>query len=264
MKNIIPYVNVEKLFDLEKKICLITGTGGIGDAIAEAFAEKGAVIALADQNYEAAKKVKENVVQNGGTAEAYMIDVTNKESVTSAISSVVNNFGRIDILVHTAGIGNNGKAIDYDEKQIERILDVNLMGTIFVNQCVGKVMAEQKSGKIINIGSIGGHITHTLCSMPYSASKAGVHQVTRSFAGELAEYGINVNSIAPTWTNTEMIAGRDKKNYECIAQGIPFGRLLEAKELVGAAVFLATDASNFITGQIITVDGGYTTCKALY
>jgi len=122
-------------------------------------------------------------------------------------------------------------------------------------------MIKQGYGKIINIGSIGGHIAHTLASMPYGASKAGVHQVTRSFSAELAEYGINVNAIAPAWVDTPMIAGKEKSYYEKVNRNTPFGRMVDPDELVGTAIFLATNASNFVTGQTIFVDGGWSTSK---
>ncbi|MBF0528928.1 MAG: SDR family oxidoreductase, partial [Deltaproteobacteria bacterium] len=121
----------------------------------------------------------------------------------------------------------------------------------------------QKKGKIINIGSIAGLMAHTMRSMPYAASKAGVHQVTRTFAAELAEHGVNVNSIAPTWVNTPMVQGKDPSYYENIYKMTPFGRMLEPIELVGAAIFLASDASSFVTGQVINVDGGWSCSKAL-
>lgn len=264
MKKVKPYEDVDKLFDLKGKACLVVGLGGIGAVAAEAFAAKGAKVIVADINLDAANAVKDKITQNGGIAHAYTIDVTRKDSVQAVVDSTVKLFGRIDVLVNAAGVSAVGKAVDFDEKALERVLDINLKGTIFLSQCVGKVMASQKHGKIINLGSIGGERNHTTCTMPYSASKGGVHQVTRSFAGELAEFGVNVNAIAPSWVHTPMMDGREERVYEGIRNGIPFGRMLEPHELVGTVIFLASDASDFVTGITLPVDGGYLACKPLY
>jgi len=262
MQKYIKYDNVDNLFDLNGKVCLLTGTGGMGKTLAEAFAQKGAKLALADVNINDAIAVKESIIKLGGTAEAYSLDITNSESVSSVVNSVLNQFGTIDVLLNTAGIAINCEALDFEEKYIDKILNVNLKGTILINQYVGNVMARQKSGKIINIGSIGGSTNHLLDSMPYEASKAGVHQVTRTFAAELAQYGINVNAIAPTWINTKMVAGKPQAYYDNVNKATPLGRFLEPEELIGAAIFLATDASNFVTGHILYVDGGWSISKA--
>jgi len=264
VKNIEPFEGVDKLFDLKDKVCLIVGLGGIGTVVAEAFVEKGAKVVVTDINFDVANNVKNNLTQNGGIAEAFSINVTQKASIAAVVDSTVKLFGCIDVLVNSAGVSAVGKAIDFDEKAIERVLDINLKGTIFLNQCVGKIMASQKFGKIINLGSIGGERNHTSCTMPYSASKGGVHQVTRSFAGELAEFGVNVNAIAPSWVHTPMMDGREERVYEGIKKGIPFGRMLEPHELIGTVIFLATEASNFVTGITLPVDGGYLACKPLY
>lgn len=262
MKRYVKFNNVDELFDLNGKVCLLTGTGGMGKVLAESFASKGAILALADINMEDAKQAKESIEKNGGQAEIYKLDVSNSENVNSVVNSVLKQFGRIDVLIHTAGITFNSEALEFEEKHLDKVLDINLKGTILMCQHVGRVMAKQKYGKIINIGSIGGSTNHLLDSMPYEASKAGVHQVTRALAAEFAKYGINVNAIAPTWVNTKMVAGKPQKYYDCVNMATPLGRFIEPEELIGAAVFLATDASNFVTGHILYVDGGWSISKA--
>ena len=264
MKEKIQFWKVEELFDLSDKVTFISGIGGIGGILAEAFARNGSKIILADINEQALHKIKKKITELGFNAETYKMDVTQKKSISNVLKKILKNYNVIDIFINTSGIAINEKAINFDEEDIDRIININLKGTILCNQLVGRLMSKQGRGKIINIGSIGGHITHTLRSMPYGASKAGVHQVTRSFAAELAEYGINVNSIAPTWVNTAMTAGKDELYYQNIYNLTPFGRMCEPEELIGTTIFLATESSNFITGQTIFVDGGWSISKALY
>jgi NAD(P)-dependent dehydrogenase (short-subunit alcohol dehydrogenase family) len=264
LKQIIPYSNADKLFDLHGRTCFIVGAGGIGATIAQAFAQKGAEVIIADINAHEAMQICANIQAEGGTAHAYTIDVTLKENVVKVVETVLQQFGKIDVLVNAVGVSATDSAVDFNEKAIDRILDINLKGSVFLNQSIGKVMIAQQYGKIINIGSIGGVLNHTTCTMPYSISKAAVHQLTRSFAGELSEYGINVNAIAPSWVHTPMMENRETAIYEGIRKGVPFGRMMAPHELIGAAVFLATDASNFVTGITLYVDGGYLSCKPLY
>lgn len=262
MKTTVSFQKTEKLFDLRNRITLISSVGGIGSTIASAFAKNGARLIATDINEKKVQQLKTDLSDQGYTAEIYTMDITKKSEINAVVNNVVEKFGGIDVFINTAGIAMNQKAIEFKEEDIDRILDINLKGTILGCQVVGKVMVKQGRGKIINIGSIGGHMTHTLRSMPYAASKAAVHQVTRSFAGELAKDGINVNTIAPTWVNTPMMKGKSKSYYESISNNTPFGRMLEPEELIGAAIFLATDASNFITGQTLFVDGGWSIAKA--
>jgi NAD(P)-dependent dehydrogenase (short-subunit alcohol dehydrogenase family) len=261
MKKKVTLYKLPDLFSLRDKVAIISGVGGIGTTLAKAFGVNGAKIIITDLNEKIIENAKKKLSVLNIKADTYEMDVTKKNNVEKVFKKIKKKYETIDIVIITSGIGMNEKAIKFKEKDIDNILNVNLKGTILCNQIAGRIMVKQKSGKIINIGSIGGHLTHTLASMPYAASKAGVHQITRSFAAELAEYNINVNAIAPAWVNTPMIAGKEKSYYERIYRNTPFGRMLETEELLGAAIFLATDASNFVTGQTIFVDGGWSTSK---
>jgi len=261
MKAKVDYQKTEDLFDLKNKITLIFGIGGIGSNFARAFAENGTKLIAADIDEKALQQLKEDLETQNLKVETYKMDVTKKSDIEAVVNKVVKEFGGIDVFINTSGIAINQKAVEFREEDVDRILDINLKGTILGCQLVGQAMVKQGKGKIINIGSIGGHMTHTLGSMPYAASKAGVHQVTRSFAGELAKDGVNVNAIAPSWVNTPMMKGKSKSYYESISKNTPFGRMLYPEELIGTAIFLATDSSNFITGQTIFVDGGWSTVK---
>lgn len=264
MKSVITSYFVEELFTVKEKVVLVTGSGGIGTVLSVAFAKNGAKVYLADLNEDNLKEAKEEALLSKAILQTLSVDVTERTSVEACFREVLEREKKLDVLIHTAGIGKSEKAFDFSESDIRRILDVNLVGTIFTNQQAAKIMKDQREGKIINLGSIGGVMAHTLLSMPYAASKAGVHQVTRAFAAEMADYGVNVNCIAPAWVNTPLIAGKDASYYENITRSVPFGRVCEPEELLGTVFFLASDASNFVTGQTILVDGGWSATKVSF
>lgn len=246
------------LFDLTGKVALITGaSGGLGQVMAEGLAEFGADVALADYQPEGANKVKNKILQMGKQAEVYQVDVTKKDQVYQIVDKIVKDFGKIDILINSAGINNRKPCVEYAEEEWDSIVDINMKGTFLCCQAVGKVMLKQKRGKMINLGSVSsvlGHPHHA----PYAASKGGVHLLTKVLAVEWAQEGINVNSIGPAYVKTPLtedyLAIGD--NYEKIAKTIPMGRLGEPSDIVGAAVFLASAASDFVTGHLLLVDGG--------
>lgn len=264
MKPIIKETSLKKLFDFEGKVTIITGAGGLGETLAVGFAEQKAIVILMDIVEKSCVATVEKVRATGYEAKYILTDVTNADSVNASVQKVVEEYGRIDILLHTAGVTRNKHCLDFTDEEIDFILKVNLNGTIYMNQAVGRVMKEQKYGKIVDIGSIGGLLSHMDQSMPYEASKAAVHQIVRSFANELAPYNINVNSIAPFWINTPMIAHQPPEYFERVFALTSFGRCLEPEELLGVAYFLTSDASNFVTGQVIAVDGGYSTIKSMH
>jgi len=257
-------VSIKNLFKLDGKKAIVTGSGGgIGSAIAEGLAEFGADIALFDLNSESIKKKKKKLEENFSIkAIAIPVDVCISEQVKKAIKRVNDEFGRIDILVNCHGIGQWSPVEEMSEEDWRRMLNVNLTGVFLMCQAVGRLMIKQRHGKIINIASMSGSIVNKPQPQAhYNASKAGVIMLTKSLAAEWARYNINVNSISPGYTLTPLIKDllKQKPQYADMWKSlVPMGRFAEPKEIVGAVIFLASDAANYVTGHNLIVDGGYT------
>ena len=247
------------IFQLRGKSALVTGGGsGLGRAICLGFAETGADVAIADISAENAMGTLTLMGKQGGGSFAQMLDVTQKSDVEKAVANVVSRCGRIDILVNCAGRAIRGTALEYPEQDWDAIIDVNLKGTFLCCQAAGKYMAAQHSGKIVNIASIGGFIAYP-GSIAYLASKGGVVQLTRGFAVELAPHNVQVNAIAPSLFDTPMVAATrsDSESHKYFMDRTPVGRKGRPEEIVGAAVFLAAESSNMVTGHTLAVDGGF-------
>ena len=232
---------------------MITGGGqGIGQAIATAFAEEGATVVIADINMNNAQTVAATL--NG---HAIKLNVTDAENVRAAVLEIVEQFGRIDILVNNAGIGQNRPFLHTPLDEWNQVLNVNLTGPFLCGQAVARVMVGQKSGKIINIGSISGQLGAQGRSA-YGASKAGLMQLTRIMAVELAPHGIYVNAISPGPVDTEQSrAMHTQATRQSYLNRIPLGRYGSKQEIAAAAVFLASDDSNFVVGHVLNTDGGF-------
>lgn len=262
MKSFLQPMGIDRLFSVQGKQVIVTGSGGLGSNIALAFAKAGAVVFATDLLEEKLRELEAVAEKENLGLCGLSMDVNDKSSIDACFAEVMRRGRRLDIVVHTAGMGKNEAATECEESDIRRVIDVNLVGTILVNQAAARIMKAQGYGKIVNLGSIAGVMAHTLRSMPYAASKAGVHQVTRSFAAEMAPYGVNVNCVAPAWINTPLIAKKDEAYYDNIRRSVPFGRMGEPEELLGAVFFLSSDASHFVTGQVLLVDGGWSVTKA--
>ncbi|MHB1857334.1 MAG: SDR family NAD(P)-dependent oxidoreductase [Acidobacteriaceae bacterium] len=248
-----------ELFDLAGKTAIVTGGGGgLGRAICRGFAEAGARVAAADIVLDMASETARLIRDSGGSARADQLDVSSKEDVVRVVRGVLEEWGAIDVLVNCAGRAIRGTALDYSEKDFEAILNVNLKGTFLCCQSVGRHMAERRSGKIINISSIGGLIAYP-GSIAYLASKGGVVQLTRGFAVELAPFNVQVNAIAPSLFETPMMAASraDPESQRYFMDRTPMGRRGQPEEIVGAAIFLATKSSSMVTGHVLAVDGGF-------
>jgi len=245
---------------LESRVAIITGGAmGIGRAYALSLAEEGADIVIADIDLESAKKVAGEVESMGRRALAIKTDVTKKEEVEQLVEKTVDAFCRIDILINNAGLAQFVPTEELDKADWDRIIDVNLTGELLCAQAVGRQMIKQKYGKIINIASTAAH--RGLPGLAaYCASKGGIVALTRALAVEWAQHNINVNSVSPGSTITPMTVGTGL-DVEKEIQRTPLARVNEPEDLVGTIVFLASSASDNITGQDITVDGGIT---ALY
>jgi NAD(P)-dependent dehydrogenase (short-subunit alcohol dehydrogenase family) len=240
---------------LENKVALITGGGsGIGEATAVLFASEGAKIVVADLNSEHAERVANKIKESGGDALAVKVDIANKDDVDKMVEDAKAKFNKIDILVNNAGINKDAFAAKMKEEQWDAVITVNLKGTFLCCQAVQGVMAEGGGGKIINTSSIGA--LGNMGQANYSASKAGVIGLTKTLALEFARSKINVNCVAPGATKTPMTEGIPPEIVEKLVKKIPLRRFAEPDEIAKVHLFLASDESNYITGQIVFVDGG--------
>lgn len=247
-----------KKFDLTGRIAVVTGAAqGIGFAIATALAEHGAHVVIADRDADlgaaAAKRLK--------GAEFAQLDVTDRAAVRSVADEIVARHGKIDILVNNAGIARNSPAVETPESEWLEVIDINLNGVWWCCQAFGRHMVARRSGAIVNIGSMSGLIANKpQPQAPYNASKAAVHMLTKSLATEWAEIGVRVNAVAPGYIGTELTK-RGLSNpvwKKTWLEMTPTGRVGEPEEVAATVLFLATDAASYITGSIVSVDGGYT------
>lgn len=248
----------KSIFDLTGRTALVTGGGtGLGLIIAEAFAEYGAEVALCSRKLENCEESAKMLEEKYGVkAKAYKCNIADEEDVKATVASVLEDFGKIDILVNNSGTTWGANAEDMPLEAWKKVIDVNVTGTFLMSQTVGKHMISRRYGKIINIGSIAGlkaAAPEDLNAIGYSTSKAAVHHFTRDLARKWVQYGIYVNGIAPGIFRTKM---SKHMTEEMLTGRNPMNRTGDPESLKGAALLLAGDASNFITGQIITVDGG--------
>lgn len=241
----------------ENKIVLVTGAGrGIGASIAKRFASEGAeVIVNYSGNDEAAQKTVDEITVTGGQAQKYKCSVNDSESVKVMIDEIIKEFGRIDILVNNAGITKDGLMLRMTDEDFDRVIDVNLKGTFNCTKYVSKYMLKQKSGKIINISSVVG-LSGNAGQVNYSASKAGIIGITKSAAKELSSRGITVNAVAPGYVDTDMTKVLSDNIRNEILKNIPLQRMGNVEDISNCVAFLASEDASYITGQVISVDGG--------
>jgi NAD(P)-dependent dehydrogenase (short-subunit alcohol dehydrogenase family) len=251
-----------ELFDLSGKIAIVTGGNrGIGFSIARGLARAGATAIIANRTAAEGQKAAGAIKKEGFKAAAIPVDLTSVPSINEMVAKAVSDYGKIDILVNNAGIVIRKPAEDFSEEDWDRIMDLNLKGVFFCCQAVAKEMIKKKKGKIINISSnISARVQ--IVRAAYAASKAGLNHLTRSLAYEWAKYNIHVNVLAPTVTITDMnrkyFLEEHRDEYEKYVAQTPMGRIAEPDDYVGTAIFLASDASDYVTGQIVFVDGGIT------
>lgn len=255
-------MDIMSLFELNGKKALVTGAGqGLGKAIAIALAQAGASVVVADLNKKTASKVSEEIKNLGRNSLAVEADISKRKDVERIMEETIKSLGTIDILVNNAGIKRSAPSEKMGDKDWSGVITVNLTGTFLCCQLAGREMIRKKKGKIINIASMSAQIVNKgTAQASYYASKAGVVMLTRALAAEWAQYNINVNAISPGYCKTPLtqkFISDDKKYRERMAM-VPLGRVGEPYEIGNAAVFLASGASDFITGHNLVVDGGYT------
>lgn len=246
---------------LKNKVAIVTGSRrGIGKATALELAKEGAKIVVSDIDLKECQSVCDEIRKIGSDAIAVKCDVSKKRDVDAMVKKTIQKFKRIDILVNNAGVVLMKPFVEMTEKDWDFVLDINLKGVFLCTNAVVKQMIKQKSGKIISIASIAGEVGFMNISA-YCASKAGIINLTRELALELAPFNINVNAVAPGVIATKMTEDllKDKKTREILLANTPLGRVGQPEEIGKVVVFLASDDSNFITGHTLVVDGGWLT-----
>lgn len=247
-------------FDLQGQIALVTGAArGIGHDCALALAHAGADVALGLRDAQTAQELASEIEAMGRRTLRLQMDVTRLDEIQEAVTSTVNHFGRLDILVNNAGLGPSNLAENVREEDFDLTLAVNLKGTFFTSQAAGRVMIEQKYGRIINLGSQAGLVALPTESI-YCMTKAAITHLTRCLAVEWGQYNITVNAVAPTFINTPGTAEalEDNAFRADVLSRIALGRIGEPMEVASAVVFLASPAASLITGDTLLIDGGWT------
>jgi gluconate 5-dehydrogenase len=250
----------DSLFRLDGRVALVTGAGrGLGAAMAEALAEAGAHVVIGDVDGDAAEKERVRLCGSGLSAEAIAFDVADESGIAAAIGAIDAAHGRLDILVNNAGIAIYGGMEELEPTDWRRVLDVDLTSLFLLSRAAKPLLAHSMSGRIINIASVLGLISRAGI-VSYVAAKHGVVGLTRALAGELGRYGITCNAIAPGYFLTPMgdDLAKDERFFRMICDRTPLGRWAEPHELRGPVVFLSSNAASFITGHVLTVDGGLT------
>jgi NAD(P)-dependent dehydrogenase (short-subunit alcohol dehydrogenase family) len=249
-----------EIFDLSGKVAMVTGsTRGLGETAAKALAKAGADVAICGRKRDDLDRVSSAIKELGRDSAGFFLDVTSKDSVLEGVDGIMNHFGKVDILVNNAGVNNRVPVLEFPEESWDWIINTNLKGYFLVAQAVVPQMLERGYGKVINISSILGTVA-LQNQVAYASSKGGVNQMTKVMAVEWAREGVRVNAIGPTYFETDLVAPirNDPERFNFINERTPMGRWGYLPELEGIVIFLASPASDFITGQTIYIDGGWT------
>ena len=249
---------------VDKKVAIVTGAGsGIGEASAIRLAEEGATVICADINGAAAQSVAQGIVASGGNATSAAIDISDDMQCDAVVASAIKDFGTVDILVNNAGVNLPGVFHEVTNETIDRTLSVNIKGAMYLTRAVLPAMLKQGSGSIVNMSSVNGLVSEPFLSV-YSASKGAIVMFTRGIALDYAKTGVRCNAICPGWVDTpinhahaKMLGGLDHV-YKTIDSFQPIGRPGTPREIANLVLFLASDESSFMTGSIVSADGGMT------
>lgn len=255
--DVIPSDDISKLFTVSGRVCLITGAGGLGEAAAIGFANNGAKIAICSRTKEKADSISAKITKDGGICKSYALDVKDLDDCRRVTKEVEEDFGKIDILIHTAAIAKISDTLAPNTDVLDDIMKTNFYGSVYMSDTVGSVMAKNGFGRIINISSIDGFSVNCIDGMYYACSKAALSQATKHLAVSLAKTGVTVNSIAPVWIWTPMMEQRPLDYMTQAAASIPIGRVSYPEDYLGVLYFLSSEASSYVTGQTLFVDGGW-------
>jgi NAD(P)-dependent dehydrogenase (short-subunit alcohol dehydrogenase family) len=253
-------MNVMSAFDLTGRVAVVTGGNrGLGEAFSHALAQAGARVAVAARDEARSETVAAAISQAGGEALPVHLDVTDPADVAAMVEKVTESLGPIDVLINNAGVCYHRPALDVPDEEWDHVFDVNVRGLWHCAKAVGAQMVERRTGSIVNIGSMSANIVNRPQMQPaYNASKAAVHHLTRSLAAEWAPFGVRVNALAPGYMKTD-IAPVDRPEFRRYwIEDAPMERYGMPEELGPSIVYLASDASSFMTGAVLVVDGGYT------
>lgn len=241
---------------LKDKVAIVTGAArGIGEATAIKFAEHGAKVVVSDMSMDALTEVTQKIESLGAEVLAFDVNVTDRLSVSAMIDQVVQKWGKVDILINNAGITADSQLLKMEESDFDKVIDVNLKGVFNCGQAAAKVMSENGGGVILNASSVVG-LYGNFGQTNYAATKWGVIGITKTWAKELGKKGIRVNAIAPGFTMTPMVAKMPEKVIDMMKGKSPLGKLATPEDIANAYLFLASDEAAFITGTVLSVDGG--------
>lgn len=248
-----------RLFDLDGRVAIVTGgASGIGRAIAGGFARFGADVALLDRDLPAAQAAAEALrAETGRRVEAFAVEASDEAQVEAAVAAATAALGPIDVLLNGAGHNVRKPLVDFTVEEFDGLLHVHVRGAFLTCRAVGRRMQARRRGSIVNIASMLAHVGRAEVA-PYAAAKGGLLQLTRAFALEMAPHGVRVNALSPGFIDTPLTRSHPPEVRASVTSATPMGRFGDPSELVGAAVFLASDASSFVTGTTIQADGGWT------
>ena len=248
----------DSLFSVDGKVVLVSGgSRGIGRAIADGFAQRGAQVIITGRERETLEATASEMSSGGNTVHPIVCDVSNVDAIHSAVQQSIDKFGRIDTLINVAGVNIRKPTLEYTPEEYDFIVDINLKGAFLLSQAVGEHMIKQGSGSQINISSLN-TARPMMQVLPYAMSKSGLEMMTRGLATEWGPHGVRVNALAPGFTLTDLSRKlfTEETMNEWIIRNTPVKRLGQSEDMIGTAIFLASDASEFMTGQILYVDGG--------